>query len=197
MNEIEAFLEECANDPYFRVHPEKLNVLLATITEFFRANEGGALLTLDRVRQIATQTERTPRQRCKELFPLLLRALKNEDRGRHDKLDARDTQDSVEFDYARNSELSAATRSLVEALWILQGRVKALELLVVETVRTAARSHVDSELYVKQFVERAQLQSMLSISEEEERTVRECEMAFEEFLAAVNEGTEPALFEHA
>jgi hypothetical protein len=197
MNEIEVFLEECANDPYFRVHPEKLNVIRSTITEFFRANEGGALLTLDRVRQIATQTERTPRHRCKEIFPVLIRAVKNEDQGGQNKLEATGTQESVESAYLRNSELSAAIRSLVEALWILQGRVNALELLVLETVKTAARLHVDPELYVKQFVERARLQSTVSIGEEDERTLRECEMAFEGFLTAVNAGTEPTPCDHA
>jgi hypothetical protein len=185
MNEIEIFLEECANDPYFRVHPEKLDVILATIDELSRADDRDALASLARAREIAARTDRTPRQRCKELFSELVRALKHQDQSRNDEFNKTGAQDYQVPASNRDSEIFAATRSLVEAFWILQGRVKAVELIAVEVVKAIARSHVDPECYVKQFVERARMQQMVLVSEETERLVRERETAFEEILTAI------------
>jgi hypothetical protein len=187
MNNIEGFLNDCANDPYFRVHPEKLDVVRSTIAQLCPSGyrNAWAQLGLERIHEIAAQTDRTPRQRCKELFPLLLRVLEHQDLDRDGDPNATHPEESETSVPAGDSEISVATRSLLASLWILQGRVSALELITMEAVEEIARLHSDSVSYMMQFAGRARARLTCPVPGGTELSVRERDIAFEEFLTAM------------
>jgi hypothetical protein len=140
---------------------------------------------LERIRQIAAQKDQTPRQRCKELFPALLRVAEHEEVERHDKLASTDVQELEMSASARDFEISVATRSLLETLWILQGRIKALELVTMEVIDEIARLHIDQGSFKDQFATRARLRLTTLVPGEAERTVSERDIALQEFLESL------------
>jgi hypothetical protein len=187
MNEIEGFLNDCANDPYFRVHPEKLDVVRTTIAKLCPVDDRNAPAQqrLERIREIAAQTDRTPRQRCKDIFSLLLRVLEHEDLDRDNGSNTTHTEDSEAPVPAGDSQISVATRSLLAALWVLQGRVKALELITMVAVEEIARLHSDPPSYMMQFAGRARARLTCAVPRGAEQTVRDRNIAFDEFLTVM------------
>jgi len=168
MNEIESFLDECADDPFFRVYPEKLDVVGNMMCKLYQSGDDSPewQSTWNRIREIVTPKDRTPRERCKELFPLLLREFEQEDRSQAfdlstasqssyaaDSLDGSPSafppSETVNFEASaaldireaklnsgdpQESEMAASIRSLLEILWVLQGRINALELVTTQVI---------------------------------------------------------------
>ncbi len=224
MNEIEGFLDECAGDPFFRVHPEKLEVIGNIITKLHRAGNDSRewQSTWNRIREIVIPNDRTPRERCKELFPFLLQEFEEEDRSQASDLPAASQSNYDKCSLARSpsalsccknvsvetsgtldiseaklntvhpqgSEMAATIRSLLEILWVLQGRINALEFVTTQVIGEIARSHIDPGAYMQQFVGRARARQASSDVDDPtkvDRTIKERDIALEVFLAAIFE----------
>jgi hypothetical protein len=164
MNEIEGFLDECAGDPFFRVHPEKLEVIGSIITKLHRTGNDGRewQSTWNRIREIVIPKDRTPRERCKELFPFLLQEFEQEHSNKAPDLSSVETSGPLDISKAKlnavhpqRSEMAATIRSLVEILWVLQGRINALEFVTTQVIEEIARSNIDARAYMQQFVGQA------------------------------------------
>jgi hypothetical protein len=198
MNEIETFLDECADDAFFRVYPEKLNVIRSVIDKLYEPVDETPerQATCGRIREIAVVKDRTPRVRCKELFPLLLRVFEQRDRVQPSELSTalqgiaisetssvlctREEKSST-LD-VHGAEIADSIRSLFEVMWILHGRINALELITGQIIEEIAHLHIDPQAYIQQFVERARIRPANT-----GRTVRERDIALEEFLKAALE----------
>jgi hypothetical protein len=173
MNEIEAFLDECADDAFFRVYPERLNVIRSAIDKLYEPVDDTPerQATCKRIREIAVVKDRTPRERCKELFPLLLRVFEQRDRVQTSELStalqgiAISETRSVLFAGEEKSntldvhgaEMADSIRSLLEVMWTLHGRIDALELITGQIIEEIAHLHIDPRAYIQQFVERARI----------------------------------------
>jgi hypothetical protein len=229
MNEIESFLDECADDPFFRAYPEKLDVVGNMMCKLYRSGDDSPeWSTWNRIREIVTPKDRTPRERCKELFPLLFREFEQEDRSQASHLptasqssyaagsldgspSALPPGETVNFGMRaaldigeaklntvdpQESEMAASIRSLLEILWVLQGRINAIELVTTQVIEELARSHVDPPAYMQQFVGRARARPASADVDDPakvERTIKERDIALEEFLTVILENA--ALFE--
>ena len=198
MNEIEAFLDECADDAFFRVYPEKLNIIRSAIDKLHEPVDETPerQATCKRIHEIAVVKDRTPRERCKELFPLLLRVFERRDRVQTSELSTAlqgiaisetssilctREEKSNTLD-VHGAEIANSIRSLFEAMSILHGRMNALELITGQIVEEIAYLHVDPQAYIRQFVERTRIRPANT-----GRTVGERDMALEEFLKAALE----------
>ncbi len=106
------------------------------------------------------------------------------------RVSARYREARLNFVDPRHSETDATMRSLLEIMWVMQGRVSALEIVNAQVIEEFARSHVDPRAYMQRFVERSRARLVPADAEDPtrtERTVEECKMALEEFLAVISQ----------
>ena len=81
-------------------------------------------------------------------------------------------------------------RSLLEIMWVMQGRVSALEIVTAQVIEEFARSHVDPRAYMQRFVERSRARLGPAGADGPagaERTVEERNIALEEFLTVISQ----------
>jgi hypothetical protein len=72
MDEIEAFLEECRSDPWFRCHPDLVDRLESVLTNFYLAGEGPEWQAIwDQVHSVIQRTSDMPVDRCQALAVVL------------------------------------------------------------------------------------------------------------------------------
>jgi hypothetical protein len=106
------------------------------------------------------------------------------------RVSARYREAKLNFADPRHSETDATMRSLLEIMWVMQGRVSALEIVTAQVIEEFARSHVDPRVYMQRFVERSRARLMPADAEDPtraERTVEECKIALEEFLTVISQ----------
>lgn len=89
------------------------------------------------------------------------------------------------------TDMANALRSLSAAAWRLQGRINALELICLQTIEDTARLHDDPKAYMRRYVERARARA-LSLADVDdaakaEQTIRERDIALDDFLTQVLE----------
>ena len=102
---------------------------------------------------------------------------------------ARYRRAKLNFVEPRHSETDATMRSLLEVMWVLQGRVSALEIVTAQVIEEFARSHVDPRAYMQRFVERSRARLVSADADDParaERTVEERNIALEEFLTVIS-----------
>ena len=103
---------------------------------------------------------------------------------------ARYRQAKLNFVEPRHSETDATMRSLLEIMWVMQGRVSALEVVTAQVIEEFARSHVDPRAYMQRFVERSRarlVSAEVDGATRAERTVEERNIALEEFLTVISQ----------
>jgi hypothetical protein len=103
---------------------------------------------------------------------------------------ARYKEAKLNFVDPRHSETDATMRSLLEIMWVMQGRVSALEIVTAQVIEEFARSHVDPRAYMQRFVERSRARLTSANTDDPtraERTVEERNIALEEFLAVISQ----------
>jgi hypothetical protein len=180
------------------VHPEKLNVIRSAIGKLYEPVDETPerQATCRRIHEIAVVKDRTPRERCKELFPLLLRVFEQRDRAQTSELSTAlqgtaisqtgsilcTKEEKSNTPDVHGAGIADSIRSLFDAMRILQGRVNALELITGQIIEEIAHLHIDPQTYLRQFVERVRIRPANT-----GRTVRERDIALEEFLKAALE----------
>jgi hypothetical protein len=103
---------------------------------------------------------------------------------------ARCKEARLNFVDPRHSETDATMRSLLEVIWIMQGRVSALEIVTAQVIEEFARSHVDPRAYMQRFIERSRARLVSADADDPtraERTVEERNIALEEFLTVISQ----------
>jgi len=223
MDEIDSFLDECAVDSFFRVSPDKLDIVRTVMTKLYQAGDDcvDSQSTWNRIREIFTARDRTPRERCKELLPFLLQKLELPDRspapdpatasqssyaarstvsrpGQSVNVEATAGRDVKQAQLntvdSRDSEVGTAVRSLLEIMWALQGRMNALELVMSQVIEAIVVSHADPQIYMREFVGRLHARAAsanVGIPAKAERDVKERDTALAEFLADLLEKAAP------
>ena len=90
----------------------------------------------------------------------------------------------------RHSETDATMRSLLEIMWVMQGRVSALEIVTAQVIEEFARSHVDPRAYMQRFIERSRARLTSAGPDGPAgagRTAEERNIALEEFLTVISQ----------
>jgi hypothetical protein len=91
----------------------------------------------------------------------------------------------------RVKQLYITVHQMSDVFWVLQGRVNTLELVCLQTIEDVARLQPDPKAYMRRYVERARNRALPLADVDDpakaERTIKERDIALEEFLTTVLE----------